>query len=77
MEGHLAVFSTLSLAPFDIGTDVFGFALCDAAVYRDIKLGAGIGAVDALFLEVYIHADVFEYSDIFKAVDRVSCEPAD
>ncbi len=33
VEWHIIFLCTLSLAPFHIGTYVFGFALCDAAVY--------------------------------------------
>ena len=51
-EYYLAFTGGLRLAPFNVGTDVFRFALCYAAVDGDVKLGAGLIAVDALFLEV-------------------------
>ena len=37
LEYNLTFLGTLSLAPFDIGTDVFRFALGDAAVDGDVK----------------------------------------
>ena len=75
MEYNLTFLGTLSLAPFDIGTDVFRFALGNAAVDGDVKLGAGLIAVDSLFLEVDIHTKVVEQPDIFQAVHRVSRKP--
>ena len=74
VEVHLSGLGALILAPYDVGTHVFGFALCDAAVDGDVKLGAGLIAVDALLLEVYIHAQLIEQADIFQAVHRVPRE---
>lgn len=59
MEWHVAFLGTPRLAPFDVGADIFGFALCDATVDGDIKLCAGLVAVDALFLEVHNHISLF------------------
>lgn len=38
MEWYVAFLGTPRLAPFDVGADVFGFALCDATVDGDITL---------------------------------------
>ncbi len=75
VEVHLSGLGALILAPYDVGTHVFGFALCDAAVDGDVKFRAGLIAVDALLLEVYIHAQLIEQADIFQAVHRVPREP--
>ena len=48
MEWDIAFLGTPCLAPFDVGADVFGFALCDATVDGDIKLCAGLVAVGLL-----------------------------
>ena len=48
MERHVAFLGAPCLAPFDVGTDVFGFTLCDATVDGDIKLCTGLVAVDLL-----------------------------
>ena len=58
-EYYLAFTGSLCLAPFNVGADIFRFALCDTAVDGDIKLCTGIGTVDALFLEKYIYALFF------------------
>ena len=74
-EYYLAFTGGLCLAPFNVGADIFLFALGYAAVDGNVKLGAGLIAVDALFLEVHIDTEVIEQPDIFQAVHRVSCEP--
>ena len=51
-EYYLAFTGGLCLAPFNVGADIFRFALRNAAVNGDVKLGTGLIAVDALFLEV-------------------------
>ena len=65
MERHLALFSALIFAPYDVGADVLRFALSDAAVNGDIKLSPRLGAVDVLFLEEDIHVNLLEHSHIF------------
>ena len=52
-EYYLAFTGGLCLAPFNVGADIFRFALGDAAVDGNVKLGTGLIAVDALFLEVW------------------------
>lgn len=74
-EYYLAFTGGLCLAPFNVGTDIFRFALGDAAVDGDVKLGTGLIAVDALFLEVHIDTEVIEQSDILQAVHCVPREP--
>ena len=74
-EYHLAFTGGLRLAPFNVGADIFRFALGDAAVDGDVKLGTGLIAVDALLLEVHIDTEVIEQADILQAVHRVPREP--
>ena len=74
-EYYLAFTGGLCLAPFNVGADVFRFALRNAAVDGNVKLGTGLIAVDALFLEVHIDTEVIEQSDILQAVHRVPREP--
>ena len=74
-EYYLAFTGSLCLAPFNVGADIFRFALRNAAVDGNVKLGTGLIAVDALFLEVHIDTEVIEQSDILQAVHRVPREP--
>ena len=48
-EYYLAFTGGLCLAPFNVGADIFRFALGDAAVDGDVKLGTGLIAVDIAF----------------------------
>ncbi len=73
-EYYLAFTGGLCLAPFNVGADIFRFALGDAAVDGDVKLGTGLIAVDALLLKVYIHAQLIEQAGILQAVHRVPRE---
>ena len=74
LEGYVSFFCALRFTPADVGADVFGFALGDGAVNRDIELGSGLDAVDPLFLEVHVHIVFFQHSGVFQAVEGVSCE---
>ena len=74
-EYYFAFTGGLRLAPFNVGADIFRFALRNAAVDGNVKLGTGLIAVDALFLEVHIDTEVIEQSDILQAVHRVPREP--
>ncbi len=77
VERHVTFLCAPCLAPFHVGADILGFALCDASVDSDIKLCAGLVSVDTLFLEVHHHAQVVEHSDKLEAVNSVSCEAGD
>lgn len=57
--------------------DVFGFALCDRAIYGDVKLRGRIDAVQILFFKVHIHLDFPQHSCDLDAVEGVSGKAAD
>ena len=48
--------------------------ISSATVNGDVKFRAGLCAVDALFLEVHVHTEVFQHSSVFEAVDGVAGE---
>ena len=76
-EYYLAFTGGLCLAPFNVGADVFRFALGDAAVDGDVKFRTGLIAVDTLFFEVHVDAEVIEQADMLQAVDGVPRKPCD
>ena len=65
VEGNLALFRTLILAPYDVGADILRFALSDGTVNRDIKLCPRLCAVDVLLLEEDVHTNLLQHSHIF------------
>lgn len=73
-EEDIAFFGALRFSPSHIVADIFRFALCDGTIYSDIKFRTGISAVDALFLKIYIYAQLLEQPDIFQTVHSISCE---
>ena len=77
LERHDTLLGTLCFAPFDIGADIFGFALGYRAVDGDVKFRGRINAVDALFLEEHIYIDISELSCRFDHIESVSGEAAD
>ncbi len=77
LEIDIAVPYTLCLFPFDIGADIFGFALHHASVDGDIKFRCRIDDVEVLFLKVHIYTDFPEHPGDSDTVERISSEAAD